>query len=72
MLSQGEGDRVGEYATTIADLRARGVHFVACHNSMTVFGIAPAKLVAGAQIVPAGVVELVRLQNAEHYAYIKP
>lgn len=45
--------------------------FCACSNALHHFGIPPASLVAQVQVVPAGVVELVRRQQ-EGYAYIKP
>lgn len=72
MLVAGEKDRVGEYASAINELQAKGVRFNACHNSMTNKNIAPTSLVTGVHVVPAGVGELTRLQVAEHYAYIKP
>jgi intracellular sulfur oxidation DsrE/DsrF family protein len=72
MLVKGEKDRVGEYATTIAELQAKGVRFNACRNSMNVRNIDPSTLAPGVQIVAAGVAELARLQGQEHYAYIKP
>lgn len=72
MLVAGEKDRVGPYSTTIAELQAQGVRFQACRNSMSMRNIEPAALAGGVVIVPAGVVELARLQAAEHYAYIKP
>jgi intracellular sulfur oxidation DsrE/DsrF family protein len=72
MLVNGEKDRVGEYATTIAELEAKGVRFDACHNSMVQKHIEASSLVQGVVVVPAGVGELTRLQAVEHYAYIKP
>jgi len=63
---------VGEQSAAIAELQAKGVHFLACRNSMNAFGIEESKLVPGAMVVPSGVAELSRLQGAEHYAYIKP
>ncbi|HEY8025151.1 MAG TPA: DsrE family protein [Burkholderiaceae bacterium] len=62
----------GEHSAAIADLQAKGVRFLACHNSMNAFGIEESKLVPGAVVVPSGVAELSRLQGAEHYSYIKP
>ncbi|WP_374562572.1 DsrE family protein [Ideonella sp.] len=72
MLVQGEKDRVGEYAPLINELQGKGVRFQACRNSMTQKNVEPATLVAGVNIVPAGVAELTRLQVTERYAYIKP
>lgn len=71
-LVKGEKDRVGEYATLIAELQAKGVKFTACRNSMTLRNVEPAALAPGVAIVQAGVVELARLQGQEQYAYIKP
>jgi uncharacterized protein len=72
MLVSGEKDRVGDYAPLIAELQGKGVRFNACRNSMTVKNVDPASLLAGINVVPAGVAELTRLQVIERYAYIKP
>jgi uncharacterized protein len=72
MLVQGEWDRHGEYASTIAGLQAKGVRFVACGTAMKKQSIEAKSLLPGVSVVPAGVVELTRLQTVEHYAYIKP
>jgi uncharacterized protein len=72
MLVAGEKDRVGDYAPLIAELQAKGVRFNACRNSMTQKNVDPATLVAGINVVPAGVAEITRLQTTERYAYIKP
>ena len=72
MLVAGEHDRQGEYGDDIKALEAQGVRFFACRNSMDANDLAPSALVAGVQVVPAGVSALARLQGVEHYAYIKP
>jgi intracellular sulfur oxidation DsrE/DsrF family protein len=72
MLQVGQRDRVGEYAEVIEALQAKGVQFLACKNSMNKRKLETAQLVKGTETVPAGVVELARLQIAEGYAYIKP
>jgi intracellular sulfur oxidation DsrE/DsrF family protein len=71
-LVGGERDRQGEYASTISELQAKGVKFVACRTSMKKNNIAESALLPNVSTVPAGVVELTRLQAQEHYAYIKP
>ena len=48
-----------------------GVSFLVCRNSLQHFDIAEEALIGAAEVVPAGVVELVRLQG-EGYAYVKP
>lgn len=75
LVANGKGIRMlvaGDYSTSIANLQAKGVRFVACNNSMRGFHINASELVPGAVIVPSGAAELSRLQGQEHYAYIKP
>jgi len=55
----------------IAQLRGRGLRVLACNNALKDRGMTPADLINEAEVVPAGIVELVRLQNAG-YAYVKP
>jgi intracellular sulfur oxidation DsrE/DsrF family protein len=47
------------------------VVFAACNNALNKFGLTPEQLCAFAQVVPAGVVEIVKKQE-EGYSYIKP
>ncbi|MDE5878854.1 MAG: DsrE family protein, partial [Desulfovibrio sp.] len=49
----------------------RGVRFKICANALAENGIAHERLWPGCQVVPAGLVEVVRLQR-EGFAYIKP
>jgi intracellular sulfur oxidation DsrE/DsrF family protein len=55
----------------IAELRGKGVRFALCNNSLTGLNLGRDELVEGCEVVPAGIVELVRLQQ-EGFAYIKP
>jgi uncharacterized protein len=71
-LVNGERDRQGDYAATIGGLQAKGVKFVACSMSMSKNNVDPSSLLPNVTTVPAGVVELTRLQALEQYAYIKP
>lgn len=48
-----------------------GLEVRACQNALAATDTAPEQLFAGCQVVPAGIVELVRLQK-QGYAYIKP
>lgn len=66
------------FASTNAELRqmagalmARGVKFKICANALTEHGINHSDVWAGCAIVPAGLVEVVRLQR-KGFAYIKP
>lgn len=61
----------GEHARQIAALAAQGLRVRVCQNAMRHFDVAPEALLPACEIVPAGVVELVDLQN-KGFAYIKP
>ena len=52
-------------------LMAQGVRFKICANALAENAIDPVNLWPGCLIVPAGLVEIVKLQRAG-YAYIKP
>lgn len=58
-------------AARIAELQDKGVRFLLCSNSLAALELGHDQLVEGCEVVPAGVVELVRLQQ-EGCAYIKP
>jgi intracellular sulfur oxidation DsrE/DsrF family protein len=55
----------------VSHLVKQGVKFAVCANSIKYLGIAPNELVPEAEIVPAGVSELVKKQ-IEGWAYIRP
>lgn len=59
------------YATKIIELQKKAVAFKVCNLALTNFGIPQKELVSDCEIVPAGIVTLIELQN-EGYAYIKP
>lgn len=52
-------------------LMADGVRFKLCHNALDENGIDPVDLWPGCLVVPAGLVEVVKLQRSG-FAYIKP
>ena len=54
----------------LAELNAKGVHFMACETAMRAHKIAKADLLPGVTSVPSGVVELVRKQEAG-WSYVK-
>jgi hypothetical protein len=56
---------------TIKTLHKQGVRFCLCNNSMKKFGFKKEQMLEQCEIVPAGIVELCRLQH-EGCAYIKP
>lgn len=64
-------ERATEYAKRIGNLSEAGVRFLACNNSLRNLHMNHEELLEVCQIVPAGIVELIRLQS-EGCAYIKP
>lgn len=52
-------------------LQIEQVAFHACRNAMNAHGMTPENLPANVEIVPAGVLDLIKLQDLG-YAYIKP
>ena len=65
---RGELGELGERAKALA---AQGVKFRMCANALREKSVAPESLWPFCEIVPAGLVELVRLQK-EGFAYVKP
>ncbi len=64
-------ERAGQYASRIESLSGAAVHFFVCNNSLTNLGIKREDLLESCQVVPAGIVEIIRLQG-EGCAYVKP
>lgn len=60
-----------EFEEKLKELSQKGVKFRVCANALADNGIAKDKLWPFCEVVPAGLVEIVRLQRAG-YAYIKP
>lgn len=56
---------------TMDRLNEKGVKFVACNNALLAFDIEKCNIIHFVDIVPVGVLELVKRQS-EGYAYIKP
>lgn len=55
----------------IKDLHAKGVRFQVCQNALEKFEVTTENLIEEAEIIPAGIVVLIDLQNAG-FSYIKP
>ena len=70
-LFAAEGADIAELKARASALMARGVRFKICANALAENGIAHDRLWPGCVVVPAGLVEVVRLQR-EGFAYIKP
>ena len=62
----------GAFESAVGDLALVGVDFRVCNNTLEGRHIDPGQVISDARIVPAGVVEIARLQAREGYAYIKP
>jgi uncharacterized protein len=72
-LLDGAADKNGNpYNIKAEELMAKGVDFRVCNNTLVSRKIDPKTVIPGAKIVPSGVAELAKLQNAEGYVYIKP
>ena len=72
-LLQGAADKSGNpYEPTVQALKAKGVDFRVCNNTLVSRKIDPATVIPEASIVPSGVAEIGRLQAKEGYANLKP
>lgn len=72
-LLEGAKDRNGKpFDAAVAALASQGVEFRVCNNTLVARGIPASKLVLEAKVVPAGVVEVARLQAREGYVYLRP
>ena len=72
-LIDGAVDRTGKpFDDQVAALVSQGVEFRVCRNTLTARNISPSKLVLEAKVVPAGVVEVARLQAREGFVYLRP
>ncbi len=56
---------------TVTALSEKGVKFQICNNSLVKFGLSVKDMHPACEVVPAGVMALIKLQN-DGYAYIKP
>lgn len=63
--------RAEERYDAIRDLALDTVKFVACQNALAARDIRESSLIPFVEVVPAGIVELIRRQE-EGYAYLKP
>ena len=60
------------YSEQINRLADRGVVFKACNNWLKSRNLTPDALVSPVTVVPSGVIEILRLQNEEGFAYFRP
>jgi intracellular sulfur oxidation DsrE/DsrF family protein len=72
-LLSGATDKNGNpYEPTVQELKAQGVDFRVCNNTLKGRKIDPGTVLAEATMVPSGVAEIGRLQAKEGYVYLKP
>jgi uncharacterized protein len=64
-------DRAVHYLSTIEELHKNGARFLVCRNSLLNLGITLEDLIKQCERVPAGILEVIRLQQ-DGYAYVKP
>jgi intracellular sulfur oxidation DsrE/DsrF family protein len=71
LLNDAKDDK-GPYAPQVADLKARGVTFDVCRNTLKGRNLDDSAVIMEAQLVPSGVAEIGKLQAREGYVYLKP
>lgn len=72
LLEGAADDKGNPYNVTVQDLKAKGVAFDVCNNTLVGRKIDPKTVLPEAVIVPSGVAELTKLQSLEGYSYVKP
>ncbi len=62
---------IGVLLERVRDLKIKGVRFQVCKNAMERFEIPKEQVIEECEIIPAGIVALIDLQN-DGFSYIKP
>jgi intracellular sulfur oxidation DsrE/DsrF family protein len=65
------GEKMYEYRERLQHLHALGTSFQVCEKALERFEVERGDLFEGCEIIPAGIVGLIDLQNSG-FAYIKP
>ena len=60
------------YETDVQALIGKGVNFHVCSATLGFREIAPDQVLDGIKLVPSGTYEIIRWQNEEGFAYLKP
>lgn len=72
-LLAGAQDRNGKrFDHQISALKAQGVEFRICNNTLTAHEVPVSQVAPEAKLVQAGVVEIARLQAREGFVYVRP
>ena len=72
-LLEGAADSNGNpFEPRVQALKAKGVEFAVCNNTLKGRKIDPKSVIPEAHIVPSGVAEVAKLQAKAGYVYVKP
>ena len=72
-LLAGAKDRNGKpFDSQVSALQRQGVEFRVCNNTLTAHEVPVSQVASEATLVPAGVVEIARLQAREGFVYLRP
>jgi intracellular sulfur oxidation DsrE/DsrF family protein len=71
LLNEAKDDK-GAFAPQVAGLKARGVDFRVCRNTLKSRNLTDAAVIMEAKVVPSGVAEIGKLQAKEGFVYLKP
>lgn len=71
LLNDAKDDK-GEFAPIVSGLKAKGVDFRVCNNTLKSRKLDASAVNMEATVVPSGVAEIGKLQSQEGYVYLKP
>jgi intracellular sulfur oxidation DsrE/DsrF family protein len=72
-MIKGAAERNGRpFDAAVTALKAQGVEFMVCTNTLTAHNVPVSQLLPEAKLVQAGVVEIARLQAREGFVYLRP
>ncbi len=71
LLNDAKDDK-GEFAPIVSGLKAKGVDFRVCNNTLKARKLDASAVNMEATVVPSGVAEIGKLQSQEGYVYLKP
>lgn len=72
LLEGAADDKGNPYNIRVQELKAKGVAFNVCNNTLVGRKIDPKTVIPEAVIVPSGVAELSKLQSQQNFSYVKP
>ncbi|MEF9995457.1 MAG: DsrE family protein [Burkholderiaceae bacterium] len=72
MLAGATDKNGAPFDAAISELKARGVEFRLCRNTITSRKIDPSTINPEVSVIPSGVAEAARLQFREGYSYLRP